>query len=161
MPDKRELRRNLRAKRLAMTAGEVRSKSQVIADKLMETVDWPRVRTMHIYVSRAEWNEADTAPVIQLVRRHWPGVRIVQPPPKPDQALPEEKFDLIIIPCLGFDKERHRLGLGGGWYDRFLARQPRALKIGLVFQNGLIKDGLPREPHDIRLDKIITEMAIH
>ncbi|HXY17869.1 MAG TPA: 5-formyltetrahydrofolate cyclo-ligase [Candidatus Nitrosopolaris sp.] len=160
MTDKRELRRTIRARRLAMTVNEVETKSRVIADKLISLVDWPRVRAMHIYASRAGWNEVDTAPVIRLVRKHWPAVRIVQPPPRPDLVLPEGKFDLIIIPCLGFAEDRHRLGLGGGWYDRFLVRQPQALKIGLAFQNGLIESGLPREPHDIRLDKIITEEVI-
>jgi len=39
-----------------------------------------------------------------------------------------------------------------------LAGQPRAFKVGLCFQNGFIEQGLPRESHDIPLDKIITEI---
>jgi 5-formyltetrahydrofolate cyclo-ligase len=69
-----------------------------------------------------------------------------------------EKFDLILVPCLAFDKDNYRLGWGGGFYDRFLAAQPKALKIGLCYQNGFVKEGLTHQPHDIPLDKIITEV---
>jgi 5,10-methenyltetrahydrofolate synthetase len=74
---------------------------------------------------------------------------------------PTSKFDLIIIPCLAFDGDLCRLGWGGGWYDRFLAGQPEAMKIGLAYQNSLVEAGLPREAHDIPLDKIITESGIY
>ena len=52
-------------------------------------------------------------------------------------------------------------GLGGGWYDKFSAIQPEALKVGLAYQAGLIENGLPAEQHDIRLDEIITEQQAY
>lgn len=68
-----------------------------------------------------------------------------------------KQYDLIIVPIVGFDKDNYRLGLGGGWYDRFLADQPRAQTIGLAYTLCEV-DILPHESHDISLDKIITEL---
>ncbi|MGH7156833.1 MAG: 5-formyltetrahydrofolate cyclo-ligase, partial [Candidatus Saccharimonadales bacterium] len=75
-----------------------------------------------------------------------------------DTEITTAKFDLILVPVLAFDKENYRLGWGGGFYDKFLANQPQALKIGLGFQDGLVEQGLPHEPHDVPLDKVITEV---
>ncbi|MBK7890790.1 MAG: 5-formyltetrahydrofolate cyclo-ligase [Bdellovibrionales bacterium] len=66
-----------------------------------------------------------------------------------------------FIPGLGFDRERRRLGRGGGHYDRFLA-QPSVvqnqmfLKVGIGFSVQLVDD-LPRESHDVVLDAVVTE----
>lgn len=66
-----------------------------------------------------------------------------------------------FIPGLGFDRERRRLGRGGGHYDRFLA-QPSVvqnqmfLKVGIGFSVQLVED-LPRESHDVVLDAVVTD----
>ena len=60
----------------------------------------------------------------------------------------------LLIPCLGFNAERIRLGYGGGFYDRTLALQPRPLAIGVAYAHALRE--FPGEPHDMVLDVIIT-----
>jgi len=73
-----------------------------------------------------------------------------QPPAVPD-------FDIIIVPMLGFDtKTLHRVGYGGGYYDRFLADQAGAKKIGVCYETGRVGK-IPAGPHDVPLDMIITE----
>jgi len=58
---------------------------------------------------------------------------------------------------LGFDREGHRLGRGGGYYDRFLAALPETTpRIGVGFEIQM-RDSIPTEPHDIRLDAVVTE----
>jgi 5-formyltetrahydrofolate cyclo-ligase len=81
--------------------------------------------------------------------------------------VPEEERvvvpELLLIPCVGFDTERFRLGYGGGYYDRTLAAWPadkKPVTIGIAFESGKC-DTLPRETHDMPLDAIVTESAVY
>lgn len=77
------------------------------------------------------------------------------PPPGERELLP----DLLIVPLLAFDRRGHRLGQGGGYYDRAIANL-RALKpvfvLGLAYAGQEVEE-IPAEPHDERLDAILTE----
>lgn len=75
--------------------------------------------------------------------------------PKVDQCreVAKDKIDLVIVPGLGFTREGDRLGYGGGFYDRFL-EDFKGFKIGLSFREQLFSR-LPKEYHDIGLDRII------
>lgn len=65
--------------------------------------------------------------------------------------------DLLLIPCLGFNRENYRLGYGGGYYDRTLAHlSVKPITIGIAFETCVI-DHFPREPHDLPLDAIMTD----
>ena len=86
----------------------------------------------------------------------WPEIEVVQPTLSKDQPFPEQQFDLILVPALGYDRDNNRLGLGGGWYDRFVAQQPQAQKIGIAYAWGLVEDGIPVEPWDMKLDGVVT-----
>lgn len=69
----------------------------------------------------------------------------------------KQKIDLVVVPGLAFDKEKNRLGYGGGFYDRFLAGI-NALKIGICFDEQLLKnETLPVKETDVKLDIIITD----
>jgi 5-formyltetrahydrofolate cyclo-ligase len=73
--------------------------------------------------------------------------------------------DCVIVPLLGFDRERHRLGYGGGFYDRFLhSLQTNAKQkphfVGIGFWCQFVEQGLLAEAHDIRLDAIFTERGL-
>ncbi|MCS7202170.1 MAG: 5-formyltetrahydrofolate cyclo-ligase [Dictyoglomus sp.] len=70
-----------------------------------------------------------------------------------------EKIDVIIVPGVAFDKEGFRLGYGKGFYDRFLAKLKKPIKIGLIYDE-LIIDSLPRNEEDIPVDIIISEKRI-
>jgi 5-formyltetrahydrofolate cyclo-ligase len=76
--------------------------------------------------------------------------------PVPAEARPAEP-DLLLIPCVGFDPQRLRLGYGGGFYDRTLAaRAARPYAVGVAYACARLAE-LPRETHDIPLDLIVTE----
>ena len=65
-------------------------------------------------------------------------------------------LDLVFVPGLAFDRRGHRLGHGGGYFDRFLARVPRTTPtIGLAFRFQLL-DRLPVAPHDRALHAVIA-----
>lgn len=87
-------------------------------------------------------------------------------------ALPD--MDLIIIPGAGFDLKGNRLGYGGGYYDKLLSeirdqglgaskkeptpnpQSPIPLFVAIAFEEQIAEE-IPSEPHDIRMDIIITD----
>ena len=155
---KDNLRRELLQARQAMNDDEYTKKNLAIADRFMGDMDWAKIRKVHTYLSVAVWREPDTSVIAERIKRDYPKTTIEFASLDKRSPIPEKLFDLIIVPMVGFDNHNHRLGLGGGWYDRFLATQPQALKVGLCFQSGFVKNSLPHEPHDIPLDRVITEV---
>ena len=75
-----------------------------------------------------------------------------------EEVLPED-LDVILVPLVCFDEDCHRLGHGGGYYDRFL-KKTNALKIGIAYEIQKEKD-IPLEEHDVCLDMVITEKKIY
>ncbi len=156
MVSKEMLRNNLTAQRRQVSGAETVEASKHIATRVMLSVRWSGVKRIHIYETIALWHEIDTNPLIAAIQARYPLIIIVVGESKKNAAIPQEKFDVIIVPVLGFDAKNYRLGLGGGWYDRFLATQPQAQKLGLAY--GWAKlDPLPNEPHDVPLDTVITD----
>jgi 5-formyltetrahydrofolate cyclo-ligase len=78
----------------------------------------------------------------------------------PSPLAPKAEPDIILIPLLGFDRSGTRLGYGGGYYDRTLASLPKKPKlVGLAFAAQELPL-IPREPHDVALDVVITEAGV-
>jgi 5-formyltetrahydrofolate cyclo-ligase len=81
-------------------------------------------------------------------------------PAKARDVMPE----LVFVPCVGFDEDGYRLGYGGGYYDRTLAGWRAAgvvpVAIGIAYE-ACKTDTLPREPHDLPLDAIITDAGCY
>jgi len=79
--------------------------------------------------------------------------------PSPLPAAAPARPDLVITPLLAFDRRGGRLGQGGGHYDRTLAdlrQRGRVFVLGLAYAGQEIAE-IPMEPHDQRLDAILTE----
>lgn len=142
-----------------MLTEEVAEKSALIAERVLSVINWDSINKLHIYSPITAWNEVDTRPIKKVVTTKWPHIEITSPAPVKNQPFPADKFDLIIVPVLGFDKDMYRLGYGGGWYDRFLASQKQARTIGLAYNFSKVEH-LPHEVHDIPLQKIVTETDI-
>lgn len=68
--------------------------------------------------------------------------------------------DLVIVPLLAFTADGHRLGQGGGHYDRWLAEHPDVPAIGLAWDCQII-DNLPVEDHDRALAAVVTPTRIY
>lgn len=78
----------------------------------------------------------------------------------PSDLAPCAEPDIVLMPLLGFDGQGTRLGYGGGYYDRTLARMRKKPRlVGLAFAAQEIDD-IPREEHDIPLDLIVTEAGV-
>ncbi|HEY3798992.1 MAG TPA: 5-formyltetrahydrofolate cyclo-ligase [Caulobacteraceae bacterium] len=68
--------------------------------------------------------------------------------------------DVLLVPMVGFDAAGHRLGYGGGYYDRTIAAlRPGVRAIGVGFELGRLAS-LEPQPHDARLDAIVTEAGV-
>jgi 5,10-methenyltetrahydrofolate synthetase len=79
--------------------------------------------------------------------------------PVPAHGRPVQP-DALLIPCVGFDAQRYRLGYGGGYYDRTLAQTvPWPLCVGIAFESGRLET-IDRQPHDMQLDVVITDTGI-
>jgi 5,10-methenyltetrahydrofolate synthetase len=90
-------------------------------------------------------------PGVALKRGHWN----IPVPPERDVVTPE----LLVVPLVGFDPGRYRLGYGGGFYDRTLAAAtPRPRTIGIGFTDVELPSIYP-QPHDIPMDSIVTELT--
>ena len=82
------------------------------------------------------------------------GVR--EPTPATFRPMRPERVDLVVVPGLAFDRSGHRLGHGHGYFDRLLARLPRATaRVGLCFEFQLL-NRLPTEPHDSAVHQVLS-----
>lgn len=85
-----------------------------------------------------------------------PGQFGIQVPDTAERVKPQ----LLVIPCVGIDEQRHRLGYGAGFYDRTLASLPvRPSTVGIAFDCGRVRSIDPK-PHDVQLDLGITESGV-
>ena len=71
-----------------------------------------------------------------------------------------EDIDVIVIPGVGFDEKCNRLGFGGGYYDRFLAKRQREIKAIAISYGRQIVESIPTDNYDIPMDMVVTESNI-
>ena len=79
----------------------------------------------------------------------------------PEDDIEASWPDVIIVPGTAFTVRGERIGQGGGWYDRFLpGRRADAVLIGVAFAPQIV-GSIPTESHDVRLDMVVTDEAVH
>ncbi len=77
--------------------------------------------------------------------------------PKTGQEFPHDALDLVVVPGVAFDMRGFRLGRGGGYYDRYLARLPRSTAmIGICFDFQFVET-IPTEPTDIAVHAVVSD----
>jgi len=69
-------------------------------------------------------------------------------------SFPLSEVGFVLVPALAFDRSGGRIGYGGGFYDRLLAKT-NAHKIGVGFIEQVSSEDLPHEAHDIRVDELV------
>lgn len=183
---KAELRRQFLALRKSLSVQEVEARSQQIAQFFLAQKWMARIHTIHSFLPILRHNEVNTWPMIHQLWHDFPNVRIAVSvtdtqtnrlthyPLTPDTPLAENRWgipepiaegtvqietstiDLVLVPLLVFDQGGHRVGYGGGFYDRFLADcRPDCQKIGLSLFEPIDQiDDV--EPTDVSLDACIT-----
>jgi 5-formyltetrahydrofolate cyclo-ligase len=76
--------------------------------------------------------------------------------PEPQTQTYKGPIDLIFVPGVVFDQHCHRIGRGGGYYDKFLAHQHHAKKIGVCYAFQLKKHDVPHKLSDHKMDRVVT-----
>lgn len=177
------VRRNCLQSRRLLTDREKAALDRAIADKLLQSKMYLAARTILCYVSLPQ--EIDTQRIIADAVLRGKRVAVPRcgadrqmeffyvtseddlapgtfgiPAPKETCALcvPQQN-DLCIVPCLAADRRGYRLGYGGGYYDRYLARR-RMQTIGLCY-SAYVKDTLPTDSFDVSLQTIVTDKEVY
>ncbi len=156
MQDKHSLRKGLAKKRSVLSEDEVKRASQIIAGQVFERIDWHEITSVHCYEALGSLREIDPRPLLRLIADLPHPPRVTLGDTSPSAKIPEGTFDVIIVPTVGFDAHNFRLGQGGGWYDRFLSKQPGAITVGLAYHWSEV--AFRHEPHDIPLSLVITDV---
>ncbi len=69
--------------------------------------------------------------------------------------------DVVVVPCVGFTPDGHRLGYGGGYYDRWLAANGQVVAVGVAWSFTRVDDAVfDVQPHDRPLALIVTEAGV-
>lgn len=185
MDTKREIRKKIIHERDLLTYNEVMEKSQAIFQRLCSLSQYKRAKTVMAYMSYR--NEVSTpgflAKVIEDGKRVVlpkvsgmalkiyeihdiekdivPGFKgIPEPLGEPENRVDPAEIDLAVIPGVVFDLQKHRIGYGGGFYDRFIpSLRQDCLKAGVAFQMQLVS-GIQAESFDVPVDIVITENMI-
>ncbi len=178
---KNSLRKEFLQKRKALSDDLYFELSQKIADQFFFNFHSKLLNTkyLHVFLPIEKNKEPNTNFILKIVFQRFKKLEIVVPKtdfsqntlqhflieegtifhenkygiPEPDSELqiPENELDIVLVPLLGFDKKGHRIGYGGGFYDRFLSKtKPECIKIGLSFF----------EPHDIEIAAEPTDIAL-
>jgi 5-formyltetrahydrofolate cyclo-ligase len=143
-----------------------------ILDAVNTAVYWPLEGEFNSRILMARVQKAGgrlaipviAAPDTPLEFWHWDGRAKMHPRGPWDIPAPVDRHVLVpsilFIPLLGFDADSHRLGHGGGYFDRTLANMnPRPVTIGIGYELGRL-DTIYPQSHDIPLDAIVTEKGI-
>lgn len=85
---------------------------------------------------------------------------IPAPDPARSEILPPESLALILAPCTAFDAACRRVGMGGGYYDRYLPRCTHAVCWAVAYECQRVT-AAATEPHDRRMDACITERSLY
>lgn len=185
IPDKMSLRKEMLARRAAVArdfgideANSIRRhiREYVIASGAKYVAGYMPIGSEFdikpVLTELADFGISLSLPVVKnknaaLIFRHWqpdqPLQRgtygIAQPPESNRLAVPE----LILVPMLAFDGNGHRLGYGGGYYDRtiheFRKNTPELATLGVAFGSQRL-DAIPADKNDIALDAVATENGI-
>ncbi len=186
--NKDELRTIYKKKRALLTDETIGDCSAGIGDKIVSWLsEHPEIRHLHTFLPARNKKEIDTFSIIRRIATDFPVIRIVVPrmaarepllshylftentgtslnrwgipEPTGNDTIPARLIDAVLVPMLVCDRQGHRVGYGGGYYDRFLTEcRPDTWKIGICCFEPVDKISDPGW-HDIRLDACVTPLG--
>ena len=173
---KQALRRHIRQRKLAMSPEEITARSEALCRLVLETEAYRRAGTIYGYLPFNQ--EVQLLPLLRqallegkqvaLPKCYGREMRFVlmedltrvqpssfgAPEPVADSPIARDPHALVLVPGLLFNQRGYRIGYGGGYYDRFLSREPEHPTIALCFDFQMLPH-LDPEPHDIPVNTVL------
>ena len=174
--NKQELRKAIRARKRAMTEEEIECRSRSLCRKFLESDAYQDCRTLYGYLPYNQ--EVRTVPILRQALADGKQVAVPKvygddmkfivltdlsqvskgyagiPEPIADGPVAQDETALVLMPGLAFDPQGHRIGYGGGFYDKFLSREPKHPTLALCYEFQMVEH-LETEEYDIPVDTVI------
>ena len=174
--DKKALRSQIKAVKKAMTPEEIEQLSVSLCHQFLQTQEYRNAATIYGYLPYNQ--EVRTWCLLEQALRDGKRVAVPKvygeemrfiylddlqavsdgyagiPEPIADEPVANDPKALVLMPGLAFDREGHRIGYGGGFYDRFLENEPEHPTVALCYHFQLL-DHLDTEEHDIPVDRVL------
>ena len=174
--DKKELRRSIRERKRAMTEEEIVSRSKALGKQFLASEAYRNAKTIYGYLPYNQ--EVRTVPMLEQALKDGKKVAVPKcygdemkfifmedlskvekgyagiPEPIADGPVADDPTALVLMPGMAFDPQGHRIGYGGGFYDKFLAAEPDHPTLALCYEFQLLPH-LETEEHDIPVDHVI------
>lgn len=174
--DKKELRKTIRERKRAMTEEEIVSRSEKLGQLFAQSDAYKAAKTIYGYLPYNQ--EVRTVPMLEQALRDGKRVAVPKvygdemkflylddltqvskgyagiPEPIADGPLADDVTALVLMPGLAFDPQGHRIGYGGGFYDKFLAAEPNHPTLALCYEFQMLPE-LHTEEHDIPVDTVL------
>ena len=176
MVNKKELRSRIRQQKRAMTEGEIEEKSRILGEKFRACPAYQQAQTIYGYLPYNQ--EVRTVPMLEQALADGKRVAVPKvygeemkfiyltdlsqvsagyagiPEPISDGPVADDETALVLMPGPVFDPQGHRIGYGGGFYDKFLSREPRHPTVALCYDFQMV-DQLETERFDIPVDLVL------
>ena len=174
--DKKELRRQIREMKRAMTEEQIVAASERLGELFLDCPQYKEANTIYGYLPYNQ--EVRTVPMLEQAMKDGKRVAVPKcygeemrfiymddlskvekgyaniPEPIADEPVADDKTALVLMPGMAFTKDGKRMGYGGGFYDKFLAAEPQHPTVALCYEFQMVED-LPTEDYDIPVDCVL------
>ena len=174
--DKQALRKQIRDQKRAMTEEQIVSKSEALGRLFVASEAYKQAKTIYGYLpynqevrTTAMLQQAlDDGKRVAVPKCYGDEMRFIYlddlskvekgycniPEPIADEPIADDPTALVLMPGLAFDPQGHRMGYGGGFYDKFLAAEPDHPTLALCYDFQMMEH-LETEAHDIPVDTVL------
>ena len=174
--DKKALRAQIRSQKRAMTEEQITEKSRRLGQLFAASQAYAQAKTIYGYLPYNQ--EVRTVPMLEQALKDGKAVAVPKvygdtmrfilisdlaavekgyagiPEPIADGPVASDPTALVLLPGLAFDPQGHRIGYGGGFYDRFLSQEPEHPTLALCYDFQVF-DHLDTEQFDIPVDCVL------
>lgn len=174
--DKKTLRSEIRRRKRAMTEPEIVTASRKLGELFLSSECYRSAKTIYGYLPYNQ--EVRTVPMLEQALRDGKRVAVPKvfgdrmkfiyledlsqvgpgyagiPEPVADGPVAADPTALVLMPGLAFDEMGHRMGYGGGFYDKFLAEEPNHPTVALCYEFQMVPR-VPAEEYDIPVDLVL------